>query len=93
MRAATIRCKANVLLLFVTAAIRCDELVAPNNGRIEYSSGSSGNQSFGVTATYVCEDGFRLTLGGSVRTCEGDGSSNAGNWTGNVLSCPEISVL
>ncbi len=67
--------------------IRCIELSDPVNGYIEYSSGSIGDQSFGATAIYVCEHGFGIARGDRVRTCEGDGSSTAGNWTGIAPLC------
>ena len=67
--------------------IACLALPEPENGRIEYSSGSTGDQLFGVTAMYICESGFGLTGGERVRTCEGDGNSPVGTWTGNAPSC------
>ncbi len=69
----------------------CEELVEPKNGRIEYSSASPGNRLFGVTATYVCKEGFELIERETVRTCNGDGSSTIGNWTGSTAFCTESS--
>ena len=65
----------------------CSALSEPENGLIEYSSGLTGDQLFGVTATYTCESGFGLAGGERVRTCEGDGSSPVGNWTGTASLC------
>lgn len=67
--------------------ILCTELLAPVNGRIEFSSGSPGDQLFGVTGTYICDFGLGIARGERVRTCEGNGSSTAGYWTGIAPLC------
>ena len=67
--------------------IMCLALSKPDNGRIEYSSNSTGDQTFGVKATYICNSGFGLSGEVLVRTCEGDGSSPDGNWTGMAPLC------
>ena len=65
----------------------CLSLPNPMNGEIVYSSGITGDQEFGTTATYICESGFGLSGEERVRTCTSDGSSTTGSWTGSAPSC------
>ena len=65
----------------------CPSLPDPMNGEIVYSSGTTGDQEFGATATYICESDFGLSGGERVRTCTSDGSSTTGSWTGSAPSC------
>ena len=56
------------------------------NGQIIFSNDTISPFEFGTVATYVCDIGFSL-LGAATRTCDGDGSSPNGMWTGNDPSC------
>lgn len=71
----------------LSQGIICEELPESPDGRIEYSSGSLGDQLFGVRATTNCNDGFGLAAGDIVRTCDGNSSSSAGHWTGTTALC------
>ena len=60
----------------------------PILGRIEYNRPIIGsNLEFETTATYLCEDGYRLTHVNRTRICGGDGSSYIGQWTGTTPRC------
>ncbi len=66
-------------------AITCPELSLIANGAIEYSPDSRPFLN-GSTASYSCTDGHMLS-GVEVRTCEGDGFSTRGVWSGNAPIC------
>ena len=46
----------------------------------------------GANATYSCNDGHMLS-GIGVRTCEGDGSSPRGAWSGNAPICTGMYIF
>ena len=56
-------------------AITCTDLVAPENGVVEF------NSSVGDTAVYACNDGYNLN-GSYVRIC-----LLTGAWSGNKPIC------
>ena len=70
-----------MLYLFILA-IPCQDLEAPANGRIEFSSSSSSTQRPGDKATYSCSAGFNLVGGTRIRVCKQDGS-----YSGQAPSC------
>ncbi len=63
----------------------CPALPPLSNGRIEYSELAT-SIGFMATATYICNIGFGLNAGDSVRTC-GASTSGAGDWSGSEASC------
>ena len=54
---------------------------------ILYSSGSTAPHDLGIIATYQCNNSYKLSEEGNVRTCVGDGSSSNGYWNGTDLTC------
>ena len=62
----------------------CSDLPNPANGLILFSSPAP--YEFGTTATYICNTGYGLS-GDVTRTCEGDGSSPTGMWSGALPTC------
>ena len=54
---------------------------------IAYSSDTTEPYDYGATATYLCDTGYELTGGDTVRTCTGDGSSPVGQWNGTNPNC------
>ena len=70
---------------YFTAALTCVTLMSPTNGHVSYSTGTP--YLYGTMATYNCSVGFGLNGGTVVRTCEGDGSSYVGMWTGGEPVC------
>ena len=71
----------NSLVYFysVSAVVDCGSLEDPANGQVEFSNTST---TFGSTANYTCNLGYRLLDGSSIRTCEA-----SGDWTGDSPSC------
>lgn len=63
------------------AALMCDSLPIPDNGRIIYSMDITSPYSYDTVATYICNTGFGINGGNVLRTCGGDGSSSIGTWT------------
>ena len=63
-------------------------LRSPANGEVTYSN--SQPYTNGTVATYSCDEGFGLSGGDVTRTCEGDGSSPNGDWSGVTPSCEGI---
>ena len=57
-------------------ALFCDELLNPENGEVSVPSRLPGS-----TATYSCNDGFKL-IGSSTRNCQSNGF-----WTGIIPLC------
>ncbi|XP_064387965.1 uncharacterized protein LOC135336171 isoform X3 [Halichondria panicea] len=70
-------------------AIVCSDLLAPDNGRVSYSTGTTVPYDFGTAATYTCNSGFGL-VGGTARSCNGNSSTVDGAWTGTVPTCEAI---
>jgi len=69
------------------AAIVCEDLLAPVNGRIVYSSTFL---DYSTLATYICDTGYGISSGNVIRTCSGDGLTPDGTWTGVPPSCQGI---
>ena len=71
-------------VLFFLIVITCPALPDPMNGVVTYTHSEPQPYSFGTTAEYRCETGFGLSGGDSTRSCEGDGSSPFGIWSGDA---------
>ena len=67
--------------------ITCDDLPDPPNGEISFTIDNTAPFDFGTNATYSCDSGFGLSGEDTVRTCDGDGSSPKGEWTGDAPTC------
>ena len=70
----------------------CQALSPPGNGQITYSTTVTLEATFNTTVTYSCDIGFGLSGGDRVRTCEGDGISLEGMWTGDAPTCEGVNV-
>ena len=57
--------------------VDCGVLTNPNSGHVSHTGGTT----FGQTATYSCNTGYRL-LGGHARTCQA-----TGRWSGSAPTC------
>ena len=57
--------------------------------QIDYNAPADapGNFPFGTEATYQCEVGYTRVTGSVVRTCEMNGQSVIGFWSGEELVC------
>ena len=67
-------------------AITCNPLSPVNNGLIVYSPDVTSPYNYDTTATFNCNEGFFLE-GVSSLTCEGDGLSESGAWSGSAPVC------
>ena len=65
--------------------ITCSSLSPLANGQIVYST--NGTLTYGVMATYLCEEGFALSGETQVRTCGSNGFSPNGEWDGDAQTC------
>ena len=72
---------------FLSAEITCQVLSSPENGLIIYSPTVTSEATYNTTATYSCDLGFGLSGGEEERTCEGDGISLDGMWSGITPTC------
>lgn len=61
----------------------------PPNGYITYSddADNDGNYPFGTNAAYACDTGYSLVPLATVRTCDGDGSTMIGSFSGTEPNC------
>ena len=74
------------LQLIPFSAITCD-LLSLDNGVISYSPPDTEFPlRFGTLASHECFPGFSL-VGTNMRTCDGNGSSASGMWTGKTPIC------
>ena len=71
------------MFYFFLVAVDCGELMAPENGAVSTSSGTT----FTSTATYSCNDGYTL-VGVSTRTCLASGS-----WSDSAPTCEKCSYV
>ena len=58
----------------------CGNLTDPGNGSVTHSAGTT----FGQTATYNCNTGYKL-VGDSTHTCQA-----TGNWSGSEPTCQGV---
>ena len=71
----------HILHLFpVYIAVDCGTPITPANGQISHTAGTT----FGQTATYSCNTGYRV-VGGSTRTCQA-----TGRWSGSAPTCQGV---
>ena len=61
----------------ISSVIDCGSLDDPNNGQVELS-----NTTFRSTANFTCSQGYSLSNGNSIRTCEANGE-----WSGDSPIC------
>ncbi len=74
------------MISYISTAITCTSLIAPDNGFITYAPDTSEPFEFRTTARYGCNNGFGLSRGDTVRTC---GAANQGGeqWSGTAPTC------
>ena len=67
----------------------CDPIPSPDNTGIEYSTNAdaSGSYSFGTEVSHMCDPGYSLASGDETRTCEMNGGSTTGIWSGVEVVC------
>ena len=65
----------------------CADIPNPAKGRMEFNPRAVGPFKEGYEAVYVCDLGYRLEGGDEVRTCEMDGFSPVGVWSGVAPYC------
>ena len=68
--------------LFLTV-VDCGTLNDPANGHVSHTAGTT----FGQTATYTCNTGYRL-VGDSNQTCQA-----TGRWSGSAPTCQGMFLL
>lgn len=68
---------------FLYSAIDCGQLSAPDFGAINVTS-----TTFGSTASYVCNTGYRLVGAGSIRTC-----TATGDWSPAAPTCQSKMII
>ncbi len=66
------------VLYYPSIAIDCGSLDAPSNGAVHISSGTT----FMMIATYICNPGYTLTAGETIRTCQANGF-----WSAEAPTC------
>ena len=74
----------------MTAAVTCPALTLPEAvAQIDYSAtmDTSGNLPFGTDATFHCEKGYSRVSGSVLRSCEMNGESVTGLWSGVEIVC------
>ncbi len=76
------------IIYYTCAAITCGALTAVMNRRITYSVTTNNRYAHSTTATYMCDTGYNITGQYHTRTCEGDGRSPIGTWSGEAPECP-----
>ncbi len=65
----------------------CEAVDAIPNGVLTYSVDKTDDFPSGTTAMYVCNDGYVLMNGNSVRVCQVETGSASGNFTGVEPDC------
>ena len=58
-----------------------------------FSSSTPAPHAFETTARYTCVSGFGLNGGDMIRTCERDGSSPTGRWSGGAPRCTGEKII
>ena len=72
-------------LFFLSIVIICEQLGDLEHGAIEYQN-MTEELVFGSVATHSCDEGYFL-VGDHARTCEGNGSTVEGKWSGIAPIC------
>ena len=65
----------------------CPDITDPANGQIVFVVDTVAPYDLATTATYSCDSGYGLMGGDTVRTCEENGGSVIGAWSGMAPSC------
>ena len=65
----------------------CPDLPDPDNGQTMFSPDNEAPFVLTTEATYSCDSGYGLMGGDTVRTCEENGGSVIGTWSGMAPSC------
>ena len=73
-------------IFFPHSAITCSALSVISNGAISYTPDTTEPHDFETDAIHSCSVGYYLQ-GGAIRSCEGDGSSPIGMWSGEEPDC------
>ncbi len=73
------------------AAITCSILTDPSNGAIIYTTDTVAPFDYQTTATYSCDNGFRLSVVGNTINCVGS-HAGPGEWSGAAPICEGIST-
>ena len=74
------------------ADITCSRLTDPSNGVITYTTDTTAPFDYQTTATYSCDNGFRLSaVGNTIRNCVGS-NAGPGEWSGAAPICEGIST-
>ena len=60
----------------------CFDLPPLMNGVITYTDGLVDSRPINTIATYTCVNGYTVTVGGSFRVCQNDGT-----WSGTAPTC------
>lgn len=71
----------------ILAAIMCGDIPDPVNGQIVFVPDVVAPFAHQTMATYSCSSELMLEDGINPRVCEGDGSTNVGEWSGAHLQC------
>lgn len=79
--------KYHSFCILLHAAIMCSDIADPENGQIDFSVDELAPFDFGTVATYSCDAGFGLSGGDITRTCDGDGTTPDGSFTGSAPTC------
>ena len=73
--------------LCLAIEVTCEDIPDPVNGQVVFDTDTTCPFDLGTTATYSCDAGFELQNGDIVRTCEGDGTTETGTWSGMAPVC------
>ncbi len=67
----------------------CGVLPDIDNGRIEYSPDTTAPYDVSTVATYLCDEGYELTLnpGSQMRTCVDNGDGSGASFDGTAPTC------
>ncbi len=75
-----------MVIKHLPTAIDCRALMAPSNGAVDTSSGTT----FMMTATYTCNTGYNI-VGSESRTCGASGTSGPiGVWSSTAPVCESM---
>ena len=82
-----------MVIKHLPTAVDCGSLLAPSNGAVDTSSGTT----FMMTATYTCNTGY-VRVGSESRTCVASGTSGAttlsdGVWSPAAPVCERMHVI
>lgn len=62
-------------------------LTVPSNGAIDFTTDMVAPYEFETEATYTCDVGHDVVQSNETRTCDGNGSTAVGMWSGQIPSC------